>query len=101
MSKVKPKPSTTINTLHFEDLEPKRFEDLVRQLIYKYRNWARLEATGAGGSDDGFDVRGILNEVPLNETPDDDDVENELVPTEIVWLIQCKREKTILSLIHI
>lgn len=30
-------PTKTIGPLHFEDLEPKRFEDLVRQLAYDFR----------------------------------------------------------------
>jgi hypothetical protein len=53
------KSSQTINPLHFEDLEPYRFEDLVRQLIYDFKPWHTLEATGRSGSDDGFDVRGL------------------------------------------
>ena len=61
----------TINPLHFEDLEPHRFEDLVRQLIYDFRNWNALEATGRAGSDEGFDVRGrevvIDSDMPYTE----------------------------------
>jgi hypothetical protein len=37
----RPHVTKTINPLHFEDLEPHRFEDLVRRLL----------------SDEGFDVR--------------------------------------------
>jgi len=40
--------SRTLNPIHFEDLEPHRFEDLIRQLIYDYRDWTSLEATGRG-----------------------------------------------------
>ena len=36
----------TINPLHFEDLDPHRFEDLVRQHIYDFKNWRSLEPTG-------------------------------------------------------
>jgi len=39
----------TLNPLHFEDLEPHRFEDLVRQLAYGYTRWRSLEATGRLG----------------------------------------------------
>lgn len=46
----------TLGPLHFEDLEPKRFEDLARQLIYDYKPWRKLEASGRAGSDDGFDA---------------------------------------------
>ena len=49
----------TNNPLPFQDLEPKRFEDLVRQLAYDFRTWRSLEATGRAGSDDGFDARGL------------------------------------------
>ena len=55
-----PKPikaTKTINPLHFEDREPHRFEDLVRRLLYGYREWKDIEATGWGGSDEGFDIR--------------------------------------------
>lgn len=37
----------TLNPIHFEDLEPHRFEDLIRQLLYDFKNWKSLEATGA------------------------------------------------------
>lgn len=85
----------TINPLHFEDLEPHRFEDLIRQLSYDFRNWKILEATGKLGSDDWFDIRGIelvqMNEVDIDnrEEIDWDNI------TENIWLFQCKREKTI------
>ena len=49
----------TTGPLHFEDLEPRRFEDLARQLIYDFRPWRSLEATGRAGSDEGFDARGM------------------------------------------
>ena len=42
-----PTPTTrTLNPLPFNMLEPKRFEDLVRQLAYDFRHWQMLEATG-------------------------------------------------------
>jgi hypothetical protein len=34
-----------------------RFDDLIRELIYDFRDWQSIEATGKGGSDDGFDIR--------------------------------------------
>jgi Restriction endonuclease len=73
----------TLNPLHFEDLDPHRFEDLARQLMYDYKDWQKLEPTGRGGSDDGFDARGW-------EVYDNDGIEEDRI-----WLIQCKREKTI------
>jgi hypothetical protein len=94
------KTSRTTNPLHFEDLEPHRFEDLVRQLIYDFRPWKSLEATGRSGSDEGFDVRG-LEVVDTISTRDSDseeeqDEENEVVRhPDRLWLIQCKREKAI------
>jgi hypothetical protein len=65
---VKPKVSRTINPLHFEDLEPHRFEDLIRQLAYGFRNWLRLEATGRLGADEGMDVRGLEMVVPRGDS---------------------------------
>jgi hypothetical protein len=91
--------------LHLEDLEPHRFEDLVRQLLYDFRPWRQLEATGRSGGDAGFDARGyeVVQGVPGHEFDDeaeeDDDVEadTKLEPAEAdrLWLIQCKRERSI------
>ena len=90
----------TLNPLPFTDLEPKRFEDLVRQLIYDFRPWRRLEATGRSGSDDGFDARGleIVQDGAATALPaDDEEAADEEVglPPDRLWLIQCKREKSI------
>lgn len=76
--------STTVNPLHFEDLEPKRFEDLTRQLIYDYRTWGDLEATGRSGGDGGFDVRAWEKVANTDE--------DEEMPKDRPWLVQCKRE---------
>jgi len=85
--------SKTINPLHFEDLEPHRFEDLARQLVYDFREWANLEATGSAGSDEGFDARG--REI-IYDIEDRDEEEEAISQTEErIWLIQCKREKSI------
>ena len=57
---VKPTLSRTIGPLHFEDLDPHRFEDhLVRHLAYHFRSWEALEAIGRSGDDGGVDIRGI------------------------------------------
>ena len=89
-----PTTTRTIGPLHFEDLEPRRFEDLVRQLAYDFRRWRSLEATGRAGSDEGFDVRGweaLAPEDPSQAVGD----EAEQAPAEDrLWLIQCKRERT-------
>lgn len=91
-----PLASKTTNPLHFEDLEPRRFEDLARQLIYEFRNWNALEATGRQGADDGFDVRGWeVSRVESTVDLTDDDIAEEHDEEDRVWLIQCKREKAI------
>lgn len=77
------KPTKTTNPLHFEDLEPHRFEDLIRQLAQGFRDWSKLEPTGRLGTDDGYDVRGT--EVLANASGRE----------ERLWQIQCKREKSI------
>ena len=94
--------SRTINPLHFEDLEPRRFEDLVRQLAYDFRSWRRLEATGRAGSDDGFDARGWEIASDASLASDDDDAPGEEARSadrvsgeDRLWLIQCKRERQI------
>jgi hypothetical protein len=91
--------SRTINPLHFEDLEPHRFEDLIRQLAYDFRPWNRLEATGRLGADEGLDIRGIegVTADPADFDSDDSE-EGESVVTPInerEWRIQCKRYKSI------
>lgn len=88
--------SRTLNPLHFEDLEPHRFEDLVRQLAYDYRAWSSIEATGRGGADDGIDIRAFESSV-VPEVLDEEEDEAPLgLPTPgRLWIFQCKREKRI------
>jgi hypothetical protein len=82
----------TLNPLHFEDLEPHRFEDLVRQLVYDFRPWSQIEATGRLGADDGVDIRAVEGgEV----APDPAEHEDAADPPQRVWVIQCKREKEV------
>lgn len=86
----------TLNPLPFGALEPKRFEDLIRQLAYEFKNWRRLEATGRSGSDDGFDARGY--EIIDGGRPDTDsesEDEDDAYASDRLWLVQCKRERRI------
>jgi len=89
--------SRTFNPIHFEDLDPHRFEDLIRELAYDFRDWQSIEATGRSGSDDGFDIRAYERARELSIESDDSDSEDSLPhPMEgNVWMIQCKREKQI------
>ena len=87
------KTTSTLNPLHFEDLEPHRFEDLARQLIYDFKQWKSLEATGRSGSDDGFDVRGWEYIANIDNESLEDETNKET--QEHLWLIQCKREQRI------
>lgn len=87
----------TLAPLHFEDLEPHRFEDLVRQLAYDLREWRSIEAVGRVGSDEGIDIRAIeAVSDPRRDIEKTVEVEDELVEPPLledrVWLIQCKRE---------
>lgn len=70
------KPSITIGPLHFEDLDPSRFEDLCFLILYNYKKWLSIEHIGKKGSDDGIDIRAI------------EDISN---GSERLWYIQCKR----------
>ena len=54
------RPTKTTNPIHFEDLDPKRFEDLVRELTYDFRDWQTIEATGTGA--DGWEIKGHLEQ---------------------------------------
>lgn len=82
----------------------------MRQLIYDFKPWRRLEATGRAGSDDGFDARGYEMLAPEASTeaaltlaaPEAGGVEAVESEAAIVagqddrlWLVQCKRERTI------
>jgi len=85
----------TLNPLPFQDLEPKRFEDLIRQLAYDFRPWRALEATGRAGSDDGFDARGweaLTNQDDIVPVVGEDEEIAILPLNDRKWLIQCKRE---------
>lgn len=84
----------TISQLHFEDLEPHRFEDLIRQLIYDFKEWSSLEATGKLGQDDGIDILG-RERIKKIEIEDLEDKEEVFELEERIWNIQCKREKSI------
>jgi hypothetical protein len=96
-----PQPTRTLNPLHFEDLEPHRFEDLIRQLIYDFRQWRSIEATGRTGSDEGMDIRAI-ERLPSSDVIYEDETEDgEPIPVRDIesqdhlWIIQCKRERRI------
>ena len=97
MAKRKPKVTKTHGPIHFEDLDPHRFEDLVRELIYDFRHWQTIEATGRSGNDGGFDIRAYerVDRVLISEAEDGDEVE-EMHPMDgSLWMIQGKREKEI------
>lgn len=98
---VKPKTTRTFGPLHFEDLEPHRFESLVRNLLYDFRNWSNIEPTGQAGSDDGFDIRAWEKTEEIQNTDEKeaesdtetDSVSGSTLTKSNVWQIQCKREK--------
>jgi len=74
--------------LHFEDLEPHRFEDLVRQLAWRWRSWEALDPVGAKGNDRGTDIRGFERAVV--------EVAAGRATTERrEWRFQCKRKESI------
>jgi hypothetical protein len=94
----------TLGPLHFEDLEPHRFEDLVRELVYDFRDWQSIEATGRGGSDEGFDIRAYERAAAPERDPGEDErAENEGAESDEsphpmegnLWMFQCKREAEI------
>lgn len=87
----------TLGPIHFEDLDPRRFEDLVRELAYDFKDWQSIEATGRGGSDDGFDIRAFERLGNATAESDEHDSSEEAThPMEgHVWMFQCKREKQI------
>lgn len=92
---MRPTPTRTLNPLPFQDLEPHRFEDLVRQLAYDFRDWVSLEAIGRAGADEGMDIRGLerVRTEATGENDDDGDATPSIAPSR-TWIFQCKREKT-------
>lgn len=93
---MKNKTTKTLNPLHFEDLDPHRFEDLVRQMIYDLREWRVLEPTGRLGADDGYDARGFEVVDHTEESEEEEEVDSlAKEEKERLWQIQCKRERTI------
>src|SRR6266851_2309886 len=87
----------TYGPIHFEDLDPHRFEDLVRELIYDYKDWQSIEATGRGGNDAGFDVRAYERRSgeSVRDEEDAEEVDVGLPMDGNVWMIQGKREHAI------
>ncbi len=55
-------PTTTTNRLHFEDLEPRRFEEFGFQLLHRLFKWKRLDHTGVCGNDGGVDIYGVTTD---------------------------------------
>ncbi|MEK7447394.1 MAG: hypothetical protein AAB632_01145 [Patescibacteria group bacterium] len=92
---TKGKPTKTTNPIHFEDLDPHRFEDLVRRLIYDFNDWQNIEPTGRGGADDGYDARGWERIAQENEEEDGENIESKTPMDGNLWMIQCKRLKNI------
>lgn len=87
----KPNTTKTLGPLHFEDLEPRRFEDLVRGLLVGFRDWYKIEPTGRAGNDGGFDTR-AWERLPVSSNEDEDGESAELQYQGNLWQIQCKRE---------
>jgi hypothetical protein len=69
------KPTTTTNPLHFEDMEPRRFEDLAQAIVHKLKAWTELNHIGRSGNDNGVDIEAV----------ESDDGKRRR------WVIQCKR----------
>lgn len=91
---AKSKITRTYGPIHFEDLDPHRFEDLVRELIYDYKDWQTIEATGRSGNDGGFDVRAYEKVETSSQTKEEDEDQEEAHPMAgNLWMIQGKREK--------
>ena len=93
---TKPHITRTYGPIHFEDLDPHRFEDLVRELTYDYKDWQTIEATGRSGNDDGIDIRAYEKnntEVVERETDGEEEIPHPMDGN--LWIVQVKREKEI------
>jgi hypothetical protein len=57
MVMAKPSGTRTAHRLPFGELDPHRFEDLVRELLLRFRTFRSVEAIGRSGADLGVDIR--------------------------------------------
>src|SRR6266481_7649586 len=93
------KVTRTFGPIHFEDLDPHRFEDLIRELTYDFKDWQSIEATGRSGADDGFDIRAYERASSADTEPEEGEAgEDDLAPHPMegnLWMFQCKREAKI------
>lgn len=86
--------TNTMGPMHFEDLDPHRFEDLIRELMYDWKDWQDIQATGRGGSDDGFDIRAWEKTKEITNKDEEDEGNLGVHPMDgNLWMIQGKREK--------
>lgn len=85
----------TLNPLHFEDLEPHRFEDLIRQLVYDFRTWKSLEAIGRSGADEGIDILAVELVLSDGVAVEAGEEPQHRLAEERSWIIQCKRVQSI------
>lgn len=95
---AKPKITRTYGQIHFEDLDPKRFEDLIRELTYDYKDWYKIEATGRSGNDAGFDIRAYEKTFVSSNANEDSEDNGETGISSAegnLWMIQVKREVSI------
>ncbi len=68
------KPTKTTNPLHFEDLDPGRFEDLCLEIVNRYKIWYKIDHYGGVG-DEGVDIYAEEKEGGISKK----------------WVFQCKR----------
>lgn len=103
----------TINQLHFEDIDPIRFEELILSMIYRMRRWDKLDHFGKKGSDDGIDIRAVeqlengknntyyfqckryqkITNAVLKKIVDDYLVKNSSIPQFYVLVVSCAVSK--------
>jgi hypothetical protein len=68
------KPTKTTNPLHFEDLDPGRFEDLCLEIVNRYKAWYLINHYGGVG-DEGVDIYAVEKDGSISKK----------------WVFQCKR----------
>ncbi len=95
----------TINQLHFEDLDPIRFEELILSMVYRMKKWDRIDHFGKKGSDSGIDIRTIeegnithffqckrylkMTNAMLKNIVDDYSLKNDTIPDYYVLVVSC------------
>lgn len=108
----------TTNQIHFEDLDPIRFEELILSVVYRMARWETIYHFGKKGSDDGIDISATeilennkqrthhfqckkykrLGITQLKKTIDEFTTKNSAMPDKYILVVACDLTKKSIDL---